>query len=114
MQIVVGPYGMQSPHVCRRPHADMYDDLIVHAQRLEDLGFDGIAVTEHSFWYDGYCPSLLTALGAVAANTSRLKLVTGALLLPQHDPLKVAEESAVLDRISNGRLVLGLGAGDRP
>ena len=67
MQIVVGPYGMQSPHVCRRPHADMYDDLIVHAQRLEDLGFDGIAVTEHSFWYDGYCPSLLTALGAVAA-----------------------------------------------
>jgi alkanesulfonate monooxygenase SsuD/methylene tetrahydromethanopterin reductase-like flavin-dependent oxidoreductase (luciferase family) len=114
MQIVVGPYGMQSPHIRRRPHPDMYEDLIVHARRIEELGFDGIALTEHSFWYDGYCPSLLTTLGAVAANTTRLKLVTGALLVPQHDPLKVAEEAAVVDRISNGRLVLGLGAGYRP
>lgn len=114
MQIVIGPYGMQSPHGCRRPHADMYDDLILHAQKAEEWGFDGIGITEHSFWYDGYCPSLPTAFGAVAVNTSRIKLMTSALLVPQHDPLKVAEEAAVLDRICNGRLVLGLGAGYRP
>ncbi|WP_083536770.1 LLM class flavin-dependent oxidoreductase [Steroidobacter denitrificans] len=114
MDIVIGPYGMQSPHSYRRSHADMYDDLIVHAQKAEELGYDGIAVTEHSFWYDGYCPALLPALASLAVNTTRIKLVTGALLIPQHDPLKIAEQAAVLDRLSNGRLVLGLGAGYRP
>ncbi len=114
MEIIVGPYGMQSPHPHRRPHVDMYDDLITHAQRAEELGFDGIALTEHSFWYDGYCPSLLSPLAAVAQHTERIKLVTGALLLPQHDPLKIAEEAAVVDCLSGGRLVLGMGAGYRP
>lgn len=114
MEIVIGPYGMQSPHPHRRPHTDMYDDLVTHARRAEELGFDGIALTEHSFWYDGYCPSLLPPLAAVAQHTERIKLMTGALLLPQHDPLKVAEEAAVVDRLSGGRLILGLGAGYRP
>lgn len=114
MDIIVGPYGMQSPKTCRRPHVDLYDDLITHAIRAEELGYDGIALTEHSFWYDGYCPSLLPVLAAIAERTERLKLVTGALLLPQHDPLKVAEEAAVVDSLSGGRLVLGLGAGYRP
>lgn len=114
MEIVIGPYGMQSPHAYRRSQSDMYEDLIAHAQAAEELGYDGIALTEHSFWYDGYCPSLLTALAPVALNTSRIKLVTGTLLVPQHDPLKVAEQAAVIDRLSKGRLVLGLGAGYRP
>ena len=114
MEIIVGPYGMQSPHPHRRPHVELYEELITHARRAEELGFDGIALTEHSFWYDGYCPSLLPTLAAVAQHTERLKLMTGALLLPQHDPLKVAEEAAVVDRLSNGRLILGLGVGYRP
>lgn len=114
IEVVVGPYGMQSPHPYRRPHVDLYDEVIVHAQRAEQLGFDGIALTEHSFWYDGYCPSLLPTLAAIAQRTETIKLMTGALLLPQHDPLKVAEEAAVVDRLSGGRLILGLGAGYRP
>ncbi len=113
MDIILGPIGMQSPHPYRRSHADMYEDLITYGQKAEEFGYDGIALTEHSFWYDGYCPSLLTALAPVAQHTSRIKLVTGTLLLPQHDPLKVAEEAAVLDRLSHGRLVLGLGVGYR-
>ena len=114
MEVILGPFGMQSPHPYRRAHADMYEDLITTAQKAEELGYDGVALTEHSFWYDGYCPSLLTALAPVAQHTSRIKLVTGTLLVPQHDPLKVAEEAAVLDRLSHGRLVLGLGVGYRP
>ncbi|MBT4519950.1 MAG: LLM class flavin-dependent oxidoreductase [Halieaceae bacterium] len=114
MEVVLGPFGMQSPHPYRRSHADMYEDLITTAQKAEEFGYDGIALTEHSFWYDGYCPSLQPTLASVAQHTSRIKLVTGALLLPQHDPLKVAEEAAVLDRLSHGRLVLGLGVGYRP
>ncbi len=113
-EIFLGPFGMQSPWPHRRPHVDMFDDLVAQAQRAEALGFDGVALTEHSFWYDGYCPSLLPVLAAVAQHTTRLKLMTGALLLPQHDPLKVAEEAAVVDRLSGGRLVLGFGAGYRP
>ncbi|MCZ7528755.1 MAG: LLM class flavin-dependent oxidoreductase [Acidimicrobiia bacterium] len=114
VEIVVGPYGMQSPHPHRRPHVEMYAELVEHARRAEELGFDGIALTEHSFWYDGYCPSLLPVLAALAQHTERIRLMTGALLLPQHDPLKVAEEAAVVDRLSGGRLVLGFGAGYRP
>jgi alkanesulfonate monooxygenase SsuD/methylene tetrahydromethanopterin reductase-like flavin-dependent oxidoreductase (luciferase family) len=52
-------------------------------------------------------------LAGVAQVTERLKIMTGALLLPQHDPLRVAEEAAVVDRLSGGRLVLGFGAGYR-
>jgi len=114
MQIIVGPYGMQSPHPYRRPHVELYEELVELAVRAEELGYDGIALTEHSFWYDGYCPSLLPALAAVAQHTKRIKLMTAALLLPQHDPLKVAEEAAVVDRLSGGRLILGLGVGYRP
>jgi alkanesulfonate monooxygenase SsuD/methylene tetrahydromethanopterin reductase-like flavin-dependent oxidoreductase (luciferase family) len=114
MELIVGPYGMQSPHPYRRPHQDLYEDLIEHARRIEALGFDGIGLTEHSFWYDGYCPALLPVLAVLAQHTTRLKLMTAALLLPQHDPLKVAEEAAVVDRLSNGRLILGLGVGYRP
>ncbi len=114
MEIIVGPYGMQSPRPHRRPHVELYEQVIEHAQRAEELGYDGVALTEHSFWYDGYCPSLLPTLAAVAQHTDRIKLVCGALLLPQHDPLKVAEEAAVVDQLSNGRLVLGMGAGYRP
>lgn len=114
MEIVVGPYGMQSPWPHRRPPVEMYRDLAEQAQAAERLGFDGIALTEHSFWYDGYCPSLLPVIGMLSQVTDRLKLMTGAYLLPQHDPLQVAEEAAVCDRLSGGRLVLGFGAGYRP
>jgi alkanesulfonate monooxygenase SsuD/methylene tetrahydromethanopterin reductase-like flavin-dependent oxidoreductase (luciferase family) len=114
MDVWVGPYGMQSPHPYRRPHADMYADIIEHAVRAEQLGIDGIALTEHSFWYDGYCPSLLPVAAAISQRTERITIACGALLVPQHDPLRVAEEAAVVDRLSAGRLALGLGAGYRP
>ncbi len=114
MEIVVGPYGMQSPLSHRRPHTEMYAVLIEHACRAEEIGIDAYALTAHSVRYDRYCPALLPVLAALSQHTERIKLMTGALLLPQHDPLKVAEEAAVVDRLSGGRLVLGLGAGYRP
>lgn len=64
--------------------------------------------------YDSFCPSPLVVLAGVAAGTKRIRLMTGALLLPLHDPLRVAEEAALLDGLSGGRLMLGLGMGYRP
>jgi probable F420-dependent oxidoreductase len=92
----------------------MYGEVIRHAIVAEQLGFDAFALTEHHFWYDGYCPSLLPVLAAIARRTQRIRLATCALLLPLHHPLRVAEQAAVVDRLSRGRLELALGYGYRP
>jgi alkanesulfonate monooxygenase SsuD/methylene tetrahydromethanopterin reductase-like flavin-dependent oxidoreductase (luciferase family) len=84
-----------------------------HAMEAERLGFDGFALTEHHFWYDGYCPSLLPVLAGIAQRTKTIRLLPCALLLPLKDPLRVAEEIAVVDHLSHGRLTLALGYGYR-
>jgi alkanesulfonate monooxygenase SsuD/methylene tetrahydromethanopterin reductase-like flavin-dependent oxidoreductase (luciferase family) len=114
MEFWVGLYGMQSPRTHPRSFAEMYAEVLEHAAEAERLGFDGFGLTEHHFWYDGYCPSLLPVLGAIARRTRRIKLVPGALLLPLHDPLEVAAEAAAVDHLSRGRLNLALGYGYRP
>ncbi len=114
MEFWVGLYGMQSPRTHPRSLPAMYADLLEHAVLAERLGFDGFGVTEHHFWYDGYCPSLLPALAAVARRTRRIRLVPCAFLLPLHDPLRVAEQVAVLDQLSHGRVELAFGYGYRP
>ena len=114
MEFGVGLWGMQRPHLAPRGHVRMYEEMLEHAALAEEVGFDAFFLTEHHFWYDGYCPSLLPALGAVARRTHRIGIGTGALLLPLHDPLRVAEDAAVVDVLSGGRLILGFGLGYRP
>ena len=96
-----------------RKMADIYAetiDLIVYA---EDLGFDYVMLTEHHFVEDGYSPSYAPIAAAVAARTKRIRIVSYVLLLPFHNPLRLAEDVAVSDLISNGRVELGVGAGYR-
>ena len=113
MEFWYGLYGMQSPRVHPRAWAGLYGEVVEHAERAEALGFDSFWLTEHHFWYDGYCPSLLPVLAAVARRTSRIGIGTGCSLLGLHDPLRDAEEKASLDVLSNGRLILGLAPGYR-
>lgn len=94
--------------------AAAYGKAVESAQAIEAMGFDAISTSEHHFTYDGFCPSPLLPHGAIATGTKRLKMVTGAMLLPLHDPLRVAEDAATLDRISGGRMILGFGMGYRP
>jgi putative FMN-dependent luciferase-like monooxygenase len=84
-------------------------EQIIHAERH---GFDSAWVAQHHFDGDeGGLPAPFVFLAHVAARTSRVRLGTGIVTLPLEEPVRVAEDAAVFDLISNGRLELGLGSG---
>ena len=86
-------------------------DLMVAA---EDLGFDSVWPAEHHFTEYGYCASPAVTLAAVAARTNRIRLGTGVVVLPLNHPVRIAEDFAFLDRLSDGRVELGVGRGYQP
>jgi putative FMN-dependent luciferase-like monooxygenase len=87
-------------------------EQMVHAERH---GFDSAWVAQHHFDGDeGGLPAPFVFLAYAAAQTSRIRLGTGIITLPLEEPVRVAEDAAVLDLISNGRLELGLGSGGTP
>ena len=102
----------RSPKQWSRPFNEIYAEHIEQAVYAEGLGYDTIWTTEHHFAEDGWAPSLLPSLSAIAARTSTVRLGTFIIVLPFHHPVRVAEDAATVDIISNGRLDLGVGQGD--
>jgi alkanesulfonate monooxygenase SsuD/methylene tetrahydromethanopterin reductase-like flavin-dependent oxidoreductase (luciferase family) len=92
----------------------LYEDYIGDAVYAEELGFDGVWVGEHHFANDQWTPSVMPVLTAIAVQTSRIRLGSGVICLPFHDPLRLAEDAAVVDIISGGRLDLGVAIGSGP
>lgn len=90
-----------------------FDATIAECERAEAAGFDSVWLGEHHNSILLY-PAPLVGLAAIAARTRRVRLGTGVLLLPLYHPLAVAEEAAMVDVISRGRLILGVGAGYAP
>ena len=80
----------------------------------ERLGFDSVWLTEHHYADYGISAAPSVLLATVAARTERVKLGMAVWVLPFHHPLRLAEETATLDILSRGRLVVGLGRGNRP
>jgi len=89
----------------------MVDELIIEAQQAERAGFDSFFLTEHHQEPSGYLPSPLPLAAALAARTSTIRLGTGIAILPLYHPTRLAEDCAVIDIISKGRLILGVGQG---
>jgi alkanesulfonate monooxygenase SsuD/methylene tetrahydromethanopterin reductase-like flavin-dependent oxidoreductase (luciferase family) len=105
--------GFQNPLQWRIPWPRLYQECLELVDAAEALGFDEVWLSEHHFVDDGYCPSLLPVAAAIAARTKRVRIGTKVMLLPFHDPVRLAEDAAVVDVLSNGRLDLGLAAGYR-
>jgi alkanesulfonate monooxygenase SsuD/methylene tetrahydromethanopterin reductase-like flavin-dependent oxidoreductase (luciferase family) len=85
-------------------------DRIVEAERR---GLPSVWTTEHHGFADGYLPQPLTFAAAVAARTARLRIGTAIVIAPLMHPRALAEQAALVDVLSDGRLELGLGAGYR-
>ena len=94
-------------------------DVVRTAVRAEELGYDSVWASDHvfnvSYVYERlgnrpyYDP--LTILAFAAAQTTRVALGTSVLVLPYHNPMRLAKQAATLDRLSDGRVVLGIGVG---
>lgn len=109
----VGLWTMRSMAFAPRNRVADYAAFREDAVLVERLGFHSIWGAEHRIWYDGWCPAPLHAQAAAAAVTRRLRFGNAVLLVPQHDPLVMARAVADLDRLSGGRVDLGIGLGHR-
>jgi alkanesulfonate monooxygenase SsuD/methylene tetrahydromethanopterin reductase-like flavin-dependent oxidoreductase (luciferase family) len=89
-----------------------WQEILAAGRLAEEVGFDGLFLPEHHMMEDGYVPAPLVGLGALAAVTERVDLGTTILLLPFYNPVQVAEHAAMVDVISGGRMILGVGVGN--
>ena len=93
------------------PDEAVYAHELAMADLGEPLGFDSVWSAEHHFTNYTMCPDPSQLLTWVAARTSRVRLGSMVMVLPWHDPVRVAESFSVLDHMSRGRAILGIGRG---
>ena len=113
MRFGVGLFSLQCTAMQPRHWTGAYRDMRELASLIEELGYDELWLSEHHFFYDGYCPALLPAAASVLSVTDRLRVGTGMLLLPMYDPARLAAVATDLAERSGGRLDLGVGMGYR-
>jgi len=85
-------------------HAALYETAVDMAEYVDRNGFQAVLISEHHGVSDGYMPSPLVLAGAMAARTQQVRFQFLALIVPLHDPLRLAEDIAVLDNLSRGRV----------
>jgi alkanesulfonate monooxygenase SsuD/methylene tetrahydromethanopterin reductase-like flavin-dependent oxidoreductase (luciferase family) len=106
-------YDMRAPPF-GAPARELYAAALDQVAWADELGFDLVGLGEHHASPDGYNPSPLVLAAAMGARTRRIRFRTSVLLAPLYDPIKLAEDVAVTQLATGGRLVLGIGGGYRP
>jgi alkanesulfonate monooxygenase SsuD/methylene tetrahydromethanopterin reductase-like flavin-dependent oxidoreductase (luciferase family) len=103
----------QRPDDDREP-SELYDELLTLTREIEAAGLDSAWVSEHHFEEDGYLSGTMPTLGAMAAESDDLEIGSCVALGPLYDPIRLAEDAATVDLLSDGRFTLGLAIGSSP
>lgn len=101
------PYPFPGSMYDRQAGKELYDGCLALDRRADELGFDGIAIGEHHYATNSTLPSPNLIAAALATQTRNAKIVLLGNCLPLHHPIRLAEELAMIDVLSNGRLVSG-------
>lgn len=104
-------FAFRNPAPWRLPIQDVYRSELRLIESAEALGYDSVWLTEHHFADDAYSPSLVPLAAAIASRTERVRIGTNLMLLPLYHPVRLAEDIAVLDILSGGRVDVGVGQG---
>jgi alkanesulfonate monooxygenase SsuD/methylene tetrahydromethanopterin reductase-like flavin-dependent oxidoreductase (luciferase family) len=107
-------FDLRNPRTWHKPLPELYAETLDFIDAIESMGFESIWLAEHHGIDDDYLPSPLTFAAAVAARTKTLRISTGVALAPFYHPVRLAEDLAVLDLISNGRIDFAPGVGYLP
>ncbi|MER7398295.1 LLM class flavin-dependent oxidoreductase [Streptomyces sp. NPDC000151] len=114
MPVTVLRFNLVDPAPTPEGLAARYQAAVAMAKYADDLGITTVQTEEHHATDNGWMPSPLTFAGAVLGATRRVAVTVSALITPLHDPLRLAEDLAVLDLLGGGRLVTVAGLGYRP
>jgi len=114
MTAFITRYDFRAPGEALSRQHELFERCLDQVVYLEQHGQNAIVISEHHATDDGYLPSPLMVASAVAARTSTIPISIAALLANLYDPLRLAEDIAVLDHLSNGRVSYTIGLGYRP
>ncbi|MCB1704786.1 MAG: LLM class flavin-dependent oxidoreductase [Halioglobus sp.] len=106
-------FDMRLPAFATASQADLYEAAIEMCAWGDQRGIPSVHLSEHHGSEDGYCPSPLLLASAIASRTRNMRIYISALIAPLHDPVRLAEDLAILDTISRGRVIPILSGGYR-
>ena len=106
-------FDLRLPEFATVTRTDQYHACLEMCQWADRIGLSGVIISEHHGTPDGYMSAPLTLASAIAAVTTKISISISALLLPMHDPVRLAEQIVVTDLIARGRVILILGTGYR-
>ncbi|GAA0480921.1 LLM class flavin-dependent oxidoreductase [Streptomyces olivaceiscleroticus] len=114
MPVTVLRFNLVDPEPTPEGLAARYQAAVAMARYADDMGLTTVQTEEHHATDNGWMPAPLAFAGAVLGATRRITVTVSALITPLHDPLRLAEDLAVLDLLGGGRLVTVAGIGYRP
>ncbi|ANK81937.1 MAG: hypothetical protein TEF_14875 [Rhizobiales bacterium NRL2] len=107
-------YDFRNPPDSGIANTELYGTILDQVAWLDGLGLDLVWFTEHHFLEDGYLPSWTPVAAAMAARTKHVRFSSDICLMPFQNPVRLAEDLAVIDNLSNGRIEIGIGMGYAP